>query len=42
MNKSKKTLLHNKGINTGTDDDATGTLYERSELGTGGSSVLFK
>ena len=33
---------YNKGINTGTDDDATGTLYERSELGTGGSSVLFK
>ena len=33
---------YNKGINTGTDDDVTGTLYERSELGTGGSSVLFK
>ena len=33
---------YNKGINTGTDNDATGTLYERSELGTGGSSVLFK
>ena len=34
--------VYNKGINTGTDDDVTGTLYERSELGTGGSSVLFK
>ena len=33
---------YNKGINTGTDDDVTGTLYERSELGTGGSKVLFK
>ena len=33
---------YNKGINTGTDNDVTGTLYERSALGTGGSVVLFK
>ena len=33
---------YNKGINTGTDEDVTGTLYERSELGTGGTKVLFK
>ena len=33
---------YNKGINTGTDNDVTGTLYERSSLGTGGSKVLFK
>ena len=33
---------YNKGINTGTDDDVTGTLYERTELGSGGTSVLFK
>tara|TARA_B100001250_G_scaffold405117_1_gene422066 strand:- start:71 stop:556 length:486 start_codon:yes stop_codon:yes gene_type:complete len=33
---------YNKGINTGTDDDVTGTLYERTELGNGGTSVLFK
>ena len=33
---------YNKGINTGTDNDGTGTLYDRSELGTGGSVVLFK
>ena len=33
---------YNKGINTGTDNDVTGTLYERSPLGTGGSVVLFK
>ena len=29
-------------IGTGTDEDVTGTLYERSELGTGGTKVLFK
>ena len=33
---------YNKGINTGTDEDVTGTLYERSQLGTGGTKVLFK
>ena len=26
---------YNRGINTGTDNDVTGTLYERSDLGTG-------
>ena len=33
---------YNAGINTGTDDDATGSLYERTELGTAGTKVLFK
>ena len=33
---------YNKGVNTGTDNDVTGTLYERTSLGTGGSVVLFK
>jgi prepilin-type N-terminal cleavage/methylation domain-containing protein len=33
---------YNKGINTGTDNDATGTLYKRSDLGTGGTEILFK
>ena len=33
---------YNKGINTGTDDDATGTLYKRTDLGSGGTDVLFK
>jgi len=39
---SRHQWSYNKGINTGTDDDATGTLYERSDLGTGGSKILFK
>lgn len=30
------------GINTGTDDDVTGALYARSDLGTTGSVVLFR
>ena len=33
---------YDSGINTGTDDDVTGTLYERSELGTEGTKVLFE
>ena len=33
---------YNRGINTGTDDDATGTLYKRTDLGSGGTDVLFK
>ena len=33
---------YNKGVNTGTDNDVTGTLYERTSLGTGGSVVIFK
>ena len=33
---------YDSGINTGTDDDVTGTLYERSELGTEGTTVLFE
>ena len=33
---------YNKGINTGTDEDVTGTLYERSELGNSGTKVLLK
>ena len=39
---SRHQWSYNKGINSGTDDDATGTLYERSDLGTGGSNILFK
>jgi len=39
---SRHQWSYNKGINTGTDDDVTGTLYERSDLGTGGSKILFK
>ena len=27
---------------TGTDDDVTGTLWKRTELGTGGTQVLFQ
>jgi len=33
---------YNRGINTGTDGDVTGTLYKRTELGTGGTDVLFQ
>ena len=33
---------YNHGINTGTDNDATGTLYKRTELGEGGTNVLFQ
>ena len=33
---------YDSGINTGTDDDVTGTLYARSELGTEGTTVLFE
>ena len=33
---------YNKGVNTGTDDDVTGTLWKRTELGTGGTQVLFQ
>ena len=32
---------YDSGINTGTDDDVTGTLYERSELGTEATTVIF-
>ena len=33
---------YNKGVNTGTDNDVTGTLWKRTELGTGGTQVLFQ
>ena len=33
---------YNRGINTGTDNDVTGTLWKRTELGTGGTQVLFQ
>ena len=33
---------YNAGINTGTDDDVTGELYKRSELGTDSDTVLFE
>ena len=33
---------YNRGINTGTDDDVTGTLYKRTDLGNGGTDVLFQ
>ena len=33
---------YDSGINTGTDDDASGSVYERSELGTRGTVVLFQ
>ena len=33
---------YNAGINHGTDNDVTGTVYKRSELGTEGSEVRFQ
>ena len=33
---------YDSGTNTGTDGDATGTVYERSALGTRGTVVLFE
>ena len=33
---------YSSGSNTGEDDDSTGTVYERSELGTRGTVVLFE
>jgi hypothetical protein len=33
---------YNRGVNTGTDNDVTGTLWNRTELGTGGTQVLFQ
>ena len=33
---------YNKGINTGTDNDVTGVLYQRTELGIGGTVVLYR
>jgi len=33
---------YDSGINTGTDDDVSGTVYERSVLGTRGTVVLFE
>ena len=33
---------YNAGINHGTDDDVTGTLYRRTELGTEGTVVRFQ
>jgi len=33
---------YNRGINTGTDNDATGKLYKRTDLGDGGTAVLFQ
>ena len=33
---------YNRGVNTGTDEDVTGTLWKRTELGTGGTQVLFQ
>ena len=39
---SRHQWSYNRGINSGTDNDVTGTLYERSDLGTSGSKILFK
>ena len=33
---------YDKGTNTGTDNDVSGTLWKRSDLGTGGTDVLFQ
>ena len=33
---------YNAGINHGTDDDVTGTLFHRTELGTDGTEVRFQ
>ena len=33
---------YDSGINTGTDGDVTGSVYERSALGTRGTVVLFE
>ncbi len=33
---------YNAGINHGTDDDVTGTLFQRTELGTDGTEVRFQ
>tara|TARA_A100001015_G_scaffold206688_1_gene231182 strand:- start:1060 stop:1554 length:495 start_codon:yes stop_codon:yes gene_type:complete len=33
---------YNAGINHGTDGDVTGTVYQRTELGTAGSKVRFQ
>lgn len=33
---------YNAGVNHGTDGDVTGTLYQRTELGTAGSEVRFQ
>ena len=33
---------YNAGINHGTDNDVTGTLFQRTELGTAGAEVRFQ
>ena len=33
---------YDKGTNTGTDNDVSGTLWKRTDLGTGGTDVLFQ